>query len=124
MRLPRWLWLGIVAALLVVATDARAVTLAGFGRCLRTKGATFYGASWCPHCQSQRETLGEAMDYVRYVECSVDGERGEPSAVCKKAKVDGYPTWTFSNGSRADGEQSLEELAAQTGCELPPASKR
>ncbi len=103
---------------------AHALTLAGFGRCLKSKGATFYGASWCPHCVAQRETLGDAMDYVRYVECSVDGERGQSSAACKKAEVDGYPTWTFADGSRAGGEQSLEELAEKTGCTLPRGATR
>ncbi len=58
------------------------------------------------------------MDSVRYVECAVDGGR-EQTAACRNAKVDGYPTWTFADGSRNSGEQSLEELAAKTGCTLP-----
>lgn len=103
---------------LLAATNADAVTMAGFGRCLKSKGATFYGASWCPHCRAQNETLGDALDYVKYVECSVDGGR-ETTAACHKAKIDGYPTWTFGDGSRASGEQSLRELAEKTGCELP-----
>lgn len=119
-RPRRYLWLALIGIVLVATTDAGAVTLAGFGRCLKSKGATFYGTSWCPHCDAQREKLGDAMDYVRYVECSVDGERGETTAACRKAKVDGYPTWTFADGSREGGAQSLEELAAKTGCDLPP----
>jgi hypothetical protein len=105
--------------LLAATTDAGAVTLANFGRCLKSKGATFYGASWCPHCRAQREALGDAMNYVPYVECSVDGGRGESTAACEKADVHGYPTWTFADGSRASGEQSLAELAEKTGCEPP-----
>jgi hypothetical protein len=109
-----------VAGLVLLATgDARAVSLAGFGRCLKSKGATFYGTAWCPHCGTQRETLGDAMTFVRYVECSIDGERGETTAACRKAKVASFPTWTFGDGSRADGAQSLGELAAHTGCTLP-----
>jgi len=53
-----------------------AVTMDAFGHCLREKGATFYGASWCPHCRNQRATLGDAMSSVKYVECSVDGHGG------------------------------------------------
>jgi thiol-disulfide isomerase/thioredoxin len=117
--LPRHLWLALIALVLVGTTDAGAVTMASFGRCLKSKGATFYGTSWCPHCRSQRETLGDAMDSVRYVECSVDGKRGETAPACRKAKVDGYPTWTFGDGSRAGGAQSLAELAEKTGCDLP-----
>ena len=118
----RRLVIGIFAAGLVVATTApseAAATLASFGRCLKSKGATFYGTSWCPHCDAQRDTLGDAMDYVKYVECSVEGARGETTAACKKADVDGYPTWTFADGSREGGAQSLRNLATKTGCTLP-----
>lgn len=116
MRYLRW---ALVLVALAATTDAGAATLAGFGRCLKSKGATFYGASWCPHCRAQREALGDAMDYVRYVECSVDGARGASTAACDKADVHGYPTWIFGDGSRASGEQSLAALAAKTGCALP-----
>ncbi len=121
MRYVGW---ALAAVALAVTTDAGAVTLAGFGRCLKSKGATFYGASWCPHCRAQREALGDAMTYVPYVECSVDGGRGKPSAACEQADVHGYPTWTFADGSRASGEQSLAELAAKTGCDLPHGAGR
>lgn len=125
-RLPRHLWLALVAVAVaaLAATAAEAATLAGFGRCLKSKGATFYGTSWCPHCDAQREALGDAMNSVRYVECSVDGARGESTPACRKAKIDSYPTWTFSDGSRAGGAQSLEELAAKTGCDLPRGAER
>lgn len=117
--------LGLALAILLLAPPAAdAATLAGFGRCLESKGATLYGTSWCPYCRAQRETLGDAMDYVRYVECSVDGERGETTAACKKAKIDGYPTWTFADGSRANGAQSLAALAEKTGCERPRGAER
>jgi hypothetical protein len=114
----RYLGLLALALLLATAADAGAATMASFGRCLKSRGAVFYGASWCPHCHGQRETLGDAMDYVKYVECSVDGTR-ETTAACHAAKVDSYPTWKFADGSKASGEQSLDELATKTGCELP-----
>jgi cytochrome c553 len=108
----------VLGFLLATAPAADAATMATFGRCLKSKGAVFYGASWCPHCHAQREMLGDAMDYVKYVECSVDGTR-ETTAACHAAKVTSYPTWKFADGSKESGEQSLEELAAKTGCELP-----
>jgi len=114
----RYFRLVVLGLVLGMATDVSAVTMASFGRCLKSKGAVFYGASWCPHCHAQRETLGDAMDYVKYVECSVDDTR-ETTAACHAAKVSSYPTWKFADGSKESGEQSLEELAAKTGCELP-----
>ena len=120
----RWYAVALASAafLLTSVSDGAAGNVAGFGRCLRSKGAVFYGTSWCPHCQKQREMLGDAMDSVKYVECSENGERGATTAACKKADVDSYPTWIFADGSRANGRQSLEDLAAKTGCELPRAA--
>ena len=118
MTIRRYLSIAMASVLMLAAANVSAATLAGFGRCLKSKGATFYGTSWCPHCQAQREALGDAMDYVRYVECSVDGTR-ETTPECHKAKIDGYPTWTFADGSRESGEQSVAELAAKTGCTPP-----
>lgn len=118
----RFPWLAVVMFAVAAASTAEAATMQSFGRCLKSRGSTFYGASWCPHCHAQRETLGEAMDYVRYVECAVDGTRTSTPA-CRAAKVDGYPTWTFADGSRASGEQSLAALAAKTNCELPAAAR-
>lgn len=114
----RLVWVMLLGFVVGATADAGAATLSSFGRCLKSKGATFYGTSWCPHCDAQRETLGEAIDYVRYVECSMDGKR-EITAACKKAKVESYPTWAFSDGSRESGAQSLADLAAKTGCTLP-----
>jgi glutaredoxin len=93
-----------------------------FGRCLTRKGATFYGASWCPHCRAQRRILGRAMSRVRYVECSVGSNRRAQTSACKKAGVQGYPTWVFADGLRVGGQQSLESLAARTGCKVPSAA--
>jgi hypothetical protein len=121
-RSLRVLAFAAVSIALCRVTDAGAGTMAGFGRCLKSKGATFYGASWCPHCRAQSATLGDALDYVKYVECSVDGGR-EQTAQCEKAKIDGYPTWTFGDGSRVSGEQSLAALAEKTGCELPRGAR-
>lgn len=89
-----------------------------FGQCLTRRGATFYGASWCPVCKQQRRTLGRAMSRVRYVECSVGGKRGRNTSACRKAGVRSYPTWVFADGSRVSGRQSLVNLASRTGCSL------
>jgi hypothetical protein len=112
--------LGLVAALFT-STPALASDLAEFGRCLSSKGAVFYGASWCPHCEAQKQTLGEGMSSVRYIECAPGGSRTSTATECTSAGVSGYPTWVFSDGSRASGAQSLAKLAAKTGCENPAA---
>jgi hypothetical protein len=111
------------AACLAIATpSAAAVTVEDFGRCLAREGAIFYGASWCPHCRRQRETLGDAMSSIRYIECSMNGQRGTSAPECVSAKIESYPTWVFGDGSRAGGALSLARLALKTGCEPPSAA--
>ena len=34
-------------------------------------------------------------------------------------KIEGYPTWEFSDETRLSGEISLEKLAEKTSCLLP-----
>ena len=92
--------------------------LDGFAECLKDKGATFYGAFWCPHCQAQKALFGKSKSKLPYVECSsADGQSQLP--VCKEKKIEGYPTWIFADGSRLSGEVSLDDLASTTGCTLP-----
>lgn len=94
--------------------------VAALAQCLAQKGATVYGAEWCPHCQNQKNMFGEAFKYISYVECPKN------PAQCLAAGITGYPTWTFpstnsgqvANGSRLEGEQELGKLAEASGCAL------
>ena len=94
-----YLVLVIIGFALALGTARRvdAASLEEFGRCLTRNGAIFYGASWCPHCHVQRQTLGDAMSHVKYVECAVEG-RGGGAPACKSAGVNSYPTWIFADG--------------------------
>jgi thiol-disulfide isomerase/thioredoxin len=89
-----------------------------FARCLNGKGAVFYGAFWCPHCQNQKALFGKSQKHLNYVECSTPDSRGQ-TAQCRDKKIEGYPTWEFADGSRESGELSLKRLATKTGCVLP-----
>lgn len=89
-----------------------------FAICLKEKGAVFYGAWWCPHCNNTKALFGDGKDLLPYIECSTpDGK--EQIQVCKDKKITGYPTWEFADGSRLDGEVKLEDLAVKTSCLLP-----
>jgi glutaredoxin len=108
-----------LALLLLPATaGAWGQRLDDFARCLTESGAVFYGTYWCPQCTRQRDLFGRSDRYVRYVECATEGS-DEPKRACKSAGVRSYPTWVFGDGSRVSGRQSLERLAARTGCALP-----
>ena len=99
-----------------LALPASAAPLDAFTRCLSSRGAVFYGTDWCPHCRQQSELFGRSARFVRYVECN-DGSKTTPT--CRRRGIRGYPTWTFRDGSRVSGRQSLAKLASKTGCRLP-----
>jgi len=95
-----------------------ASNLEPFAQCLKDKGATFYGAFWCPHCQKQKAMFGSAVKLLPYVECSTPDGKAQLQA-CIDKKIDNYPTWEFADGSRLTGEVALTSLAEKTGCSLP-----
>ena len=41
-----------------------------FAKCLKAKGAVFYGGFWCKHCKNQKELFGLSEKYLPYYECS------------------------------------------------------
>lgn len=90
-----------------------------FAQCLTEKGAKMYGAWWCPHCTKQKALFGNAFGEIDYVECS-PGQTKVMSPQCKDDGIEGYPTWTFPDGTRLSGEQDFATLGAKVGCE-PPA---
>jgi thiol-disulfide isomerase/thioredoxin len=89
-----------------------------FATCLKEKGATFYGAFWCPHCQDQKKSFGKSAKLLPYVECSTADGNGQ-TQICLDKNITGYPTWEFADGSRLNGEIPLEQLAEKTSCVLP-----
>lgn len=91
--------------------------LASFATCLADKGVSFYGAFWCPHCQTQKDLFKTAQKQLPYVECST--QEGGSTTVCTEKQIRSYPTWINQAGERLEGEQSLEKLATFSGCVAP-----
>lgn len=93
-----------------------------FATCLKDQGAVFYGAFWCPHCQSQKKLFGTSAKLLPYVECSTADGNGQTQACIEKG-IKSYPTWILKDGTILPTENSdgvtLETLAAKTSCVLP-----
>lgn len=89
-----------------------------FTTCLKDKGAVFYGAYWCVHCQSTKKLFGSSAKLLPYVECST-ADGSAQVKVCTDKKIESYPTWEFLDGSRLKGEVTLQQLAEKTACVLP-----
>lgn len=101
----------ITAAIFLTFPPKVKGNLDDFAKCLAQKGATMYGASWCPHCQYQKSLFGTSFKYIPYVECP-----DNPKA-CLDHNVTGYPTWLIGS-VRLEGQQSLDELAHISSCQL------
>jgi len=91
---------------------------------MANQGMTMYGASWCSHCQAQREVFGAAVKDLKIVEC--DTSSGTQSDECNAVTftdtsdgktytgIQGYPTWIYQ-GKGYSGEKTIEELAQIVG---------
>lgn len=88
-----------------------------FAKCLTEKGVKMYGAYWCPHCQTQKDSFGDSWQYINYIECSLPGGKVQ-TEVCSQAEIKAYPTWEFPGGERKTGEISFAELSQRSGCGL------
>ncbi len=92
------------------ADTAKTVSLA---ECLTAKWATMYGTNRCSHCQNQKELFGyEAFAKINFVDCDKNKN------ACGLAGVQGYPTWVFADGSKLEGTQNFDALAAKAWCSV------
>lgn len=81
---------------------------------LSARGVKFYGASWCPNCNQQKELFGRSAGRLPYIECSPNGRTGPVAFECVSAGLEGYPTWVIRNRKYAQ-VLNPEELAARSG---------
>jgi hypothetical protein len=85
-------------------------------KCLKEKGAKFYGASWCGWCKKQKEIFGQAAQYLPYIEC-VDEKTQQMTSQCQEANIQGFPTWEFF-GEKISGFKTPKELSQLANCPL------
>jgi hypothetical protein len=56
--------------------------------------------------------FGSAFSGVNFINCD------EQKVQCDAAGIKWYPTWSF-NGTKYEGEKTLQELSTITSCEAP-----
>lgn len=78
------------------------------------RGVKFYGASWCPTCQEQKDLFGRSAERLPYVECSPNGRTGAVAFECVSANIAGYPTWVIRGRNYQEVLQP-QELARRVG---------
>lgn len=112
---------GVVWLIMTPGKPGKYDTLA---QCIKDKGAIFYGAFWCPHCQAQKARFTKSASYLPYIECSTPDGQGQ-TKVCKDKNIQTYPTWYFASSTLeggyeiVTGEIELADLAGRTSCTLP-----
>jgi cyclophilin family peptidyl-prolyl cis-trans isomerase len=120
---------------LVYAAEGEGVAapdLVQFAKDLADSGTRFFGAGWCPHCKDQKELFEDGADFLPFIEVTnLDNPvtlnavgRGEdltlnPTGVA----VNSFPTWEFPDGTRLEGEQSLETLSQRSGVPIPMSNR-
>jgi hypothetical protein len=111
--------LGLLAVLVpnAVAGASDESRIDAFAKCLTAKKATMYGSVLCSHCDDQKKLFGSSFVYVTYIECSVPFSR-QVTPACQAAGIRYTPTWTFADGERREGIQTLEKLSKKTECPL------
>jgi hypothetical protein len=80
-------------------------------QCITQSGAVMYGTEWCTHCQEQKRLFGDSFRYIDFVNCDLKPD------ICSAEGVEVFPTWVFADGRNASSAQSLDVLAARTGCQ-------
>ena len=91
----------------------------GFAQCLTDKNVKVFGTSWCATCKDQERLFGRSWDLVNSVECSDENSRAR-NATCITEKIEAYPTWQFTDGTRQVVDNlTFELLSEKSGCPLP-----
>ena len=121
--MKKFIWIIVAIAIVgglvwLIRTPGKPGKLDAFAQCISESGAKYYGAFWCPNCKNQEAVFGRSARLLPRIECSTPDGKGQ-LPVCQEAKITGYPTWDFADGSRMTGTQELEQLSSSTGCALP-----
>ncbi len=91
--------------------------LVQFAKDLKTAGAVFYGAAWCPFCTQQKELFADGKDNLPFEE--VTNPDRTLNALGVEKGISTFPTWIFPDGTRMTGVLSLETLSQQSGVPIP-----
>lgn len=81
---------------------------AALAKHLRDIGAVLYWSTTCPHCAEQKRLFGDAVKYLRTVECMAEYR------VCVEKGISAVPTWEIGRRQYV-GVRPLDELAQLSG---------
>ena len=103
------------------AEQEDAPDLVGFAQALTDAGVKFFGAAWCSHCTTQKETFEDGAGFLNFIE--VTNPDRSPNQVALAEDVWGFPLWKFPDGTQVSGPQSLAALAQHSGVGIPNSNE-
>jgi hypothetical protein len=108
-----------ICALVILSGCGEKKDYSDFAKCLTKNNLRMFGAYWCPHCTSVKESFGNAFAYINYTECDGGVPDGNPD-VCRAEGIEYMPTFKFRDNTKLIGEVGFDILSSKTGCPLPP----
>lgn len=86
----------ISAALILASCTNSDKSYTNLTACLQKNQVVMFGASWCPHCASQKKLFLKSVKDLPYFECAVGSGQAQE---CIDRNITSYPTWQFPDAS-------------------------
>lgn len=83
-------------SLLLASCGATNKDYSNLTACLQKSQTVMFGASWCPHCASQKKMFGKSVKDMPYFECAVGSGQAKE---CSDRGIASYPTWQFPDAT-------------------------
>ncbi|MEO2046342.1 MAG: peptidylprolyl isomerase [Pirellulales bacterium] len=99
------------------SVPSQAPDLVGFAQALADSGTQMFGASWCPACTAQKEVFEDGAQFLPFVE--VTNPDRSINQIGLDNNIFAFPTWEFPDGSRLQGEQTLQTISDRSGVAIP-----
>ena len=94
--------------------------LVAFAKALDQAGVKYFGAPWCPHCTSQKLLFEDGGRFLPFI--NVSNPDRTINDIGTANNISALPTWEFPDGTRLEGEQSLETISQRAGVPIPTSS--
>jgi len=105
----------------VGASDA--ANLVGFAQALTDANAQFFGAAWNQTSTDQRELFEDGGQFLPFVDVTDFDRSLNQAATDNNIEVADLPVWIFEDGTRLEGVQSLQNIAAASGVAIPTSTQ-
>lgn len=86
----------ISASLILASCGAPSQTYTNLTACLQKNQVVMFGASWCPHCATQKKLFLKSVKDLPYFECALGSGQAQE---CIDRNITSYPTWQFPDAN-------------------------